>query len=120
VQATCTLPGALTRVKALMEHPAFDIKNPNKARSVIGGFCAGNAVNFHAENGEGYEFLADQIIVLNALNPQIASRLLTPLTKWRQYNSARQALMQDQLQRILRAPDLSKDVYEVVSKSLGV
>jgi len=120
VQATCTLPGALERVKALMEHPAFDIKNPNKARSVIGGFCAGNAVNFHAENGEGYEFLADQIIVLNALNPQIASRLLTPLTKWRQYNSTRQALMQDQLQRILQAPELSKDVYEVVSKSLGV
>jgi len=120
VQATCTLPGALARVKSLMEHPAFDIKNPNKARSVIGGFCAGNAVNFHAESGEGYEFLADQIIVLNALNPQIASRLLTPLTKWRQYSSNRQALMQDQLQRILQTPDLSKDVYEVVSKSLGV
>ena len=120
VQATCTLPGALARVKTLMKHPAFDIKNPNKARSVIGGFSAGNAVNFHDESGDGYAFLADQIIELNALNPQIASRLLTPLTKWRQYNSTRQTLMQSQLQRILKSADLSKDVYEVVSKSLGV
>ena len=118
VQASCALPGGLERVKTLMEHEAFDIKNPNKVRSLIGGFCNQNAVNFHRPDGEGYRFLAEQIIALNTLNPQIAARMLTPLTKWRKYDAARQALMQQQLQHILAQPQLSKDVYEVVSKSL--
>jgi aminopeptidase N len=116
-QAACTLPGTLDRVKALMQHSAFDMTNPNKVRSLIGSFCSANAINFHAEGG--YEFLADQIIVLNDLNPQIASRLLTPLTKWHKYGPARQAQMRAQLVRIMAEPTLSKDVYEVVFKSLN-
>jgi len=76
-------------------------------------------VNFHRADGAGYRFLADQVITLNALNPQIASRLLTPLTRWRKYAPARQAQMREQLQRIMAEPDLSPDVYEVVSKSLA-
>ncbi len=119
VQASSSMSGGLERVKALMEHSAFDIKNPNKARSLIGGFCAGNPVNFHRADGEGYVFLADQILVLNDLNPQIAARLLGPLTKWRKYDVNRQQFMQRELERIKAAPNLSKDVFEVVTKSLN-
>ena len=87
VQAASTLPGGLARVQALMEHPAFTLKNPNKVRALISAFAGQNLVNFHAIDGSGYRFLADQVIVLNALNPQIASRLLAPLTRWRKYLS---------------------------------
>lgn len=119
VQAGCTLPGGLERVQALLNHPAFTLKNPNKIRALIGAFANQNAVNFHRADGAGYRFLADQIITLNALNPQIASRLLTPLTRWRKYAPARQALMKAELERILASGELSSDVYEVVSKSLA-
>ena len=119
VQAGCTLPGGLERVQALLSHPAFTLKNPNKIRALIGAFANQNAVNFHRADGAGYRFLADQIITLNALNPQIASRLLTPLTRWRKYAPARQALMKAELERILASGELSSDVYEVVSKSLA-
>lgn len=119
VQAASTLPGGLARAQALMEHPAFTLKNPNKVRALIGAFAGQNLVNFHAADGSGYRFLADQVIVLNALNPQIASRLLAPLTRWRKYGSERQALMKAELERILASGELSADVYEVVSKSLA-
>ncbi|MFG0671165.1 MULTISPECIES: aminopeptidase N [Pseudomonas] len=119
VQAASTLPGGLARVKALMQHPAFTLKNPNKVRAVVGAFAGQNLVNFHAADGSGYRFLADLVIELNALNPQIASRQLAPLTRWRKYDAARQALMKGELERILAAGELSSDVYEVVSKSLA-
>ncbi|WP_371229811.1 aminopeptidase N [Pseudomonas sp. QE6] len=119
VQAGCTLPGGLERVQALMNHSAFTLKNPNKIRALIGAFANQNAVNFHRADGAGYRFLADQIITLNALNPQIASRLLTPLTRWRKYAPQRQALMKAELERILASGELSSDVFEVVSKSLA-
>jgi len=119
VQAASTLPGGLARVQALMEHPAFTLKNPNKVRALISAFAGQNLVNFHAIDGSGYRFLADQVIVLNALNPQIASRLLAPLTRWRKYGAERQALMKAELERILASGELSPDVYEVVSKSLA-
>nr|WP_314489814.1 aminopeptidase N [uncultured Pseudomonas sp.] len=119
VQAASTQPGGLARVKALMQHPAFTLKNPNKVRALIGAFAGQNLVNFHAADGSGYRFLADLVIELNALNPQIASRQLAPLTRWRKYDAARQALMKGELQRILDSGALSSDVYEVVSKSLA-
>lgn len=119
VQAASTLPGGLARVKALMQHPAFTMKNPNKVRALIGAFAGQNLVNFHAADGSGYRFLADLVIELNALNPQIASRQLAPLTRWRKYDAARQALMKGELERILASGALSSDVYEVVSKSLA-
>ncbi len=118
VQAASGLPGGLARVKALMQHPAFTLKNPNKVRALIGAFAGQNLINFHAADGSGYRFLADLVIELNALNPQIASRQLSPLTRWRKYDSARQALMKAELERILASGPLSSDVYEVVSKSL--
>ncbi|UTL89660.1 aminopeptidase N [Pseudomonas fluorescens] len=119
VQAASTLPGGLARVKALMQHPAFTLKNPNKVRALIGAFAGQNLVNFHAADGSGYRFLADLVIELNALNPQIASRQLAPLTRWRKYDAARQVLMKGELERILASGELSSDVYEVVSKSLA-
>ncbi|SFP81814.1 aminopeptidase N [Pseudomonas borbori] len=119
VQAACSLPGGLARVQQLMAHPAFTLKNPNKVRALIGAFSGQNPVNFHQADGSGYRFLADQVITLNALNPQIASRLLGPLTRWGKYDDARQALMKAELERILASGELSSDVYEVVSKSLA-
>ncbi len=118
LQAWCLLPGGLDRVLALLEHEAFDITNPNKVRAVIGAFGMGNAINFHTTDGAGYAFLADQIITLNTLNPQIASRLVAPLTRWRKYPPQRAKLMKSQLERLLSQPALSKDVYEIVNKSL--
>lgn len=120
VQAGCTLPGTLARVKALQQHPAYDGKNPNKIRALVSMFSNNNPINFHhLENGgAGYTFLADEVIRLNMQNPQIASRLLTPLIKWKKYPAERQALMKEQLQRILAEPKLSPDIYEVASKSL--
>ena len=119
VQAASALPGGLERVKALMEHPAFTLKNPNKVRALIGAFAGQNLVNFHSADGSGYRFLADLVITLNGFNPQIASRQLAPLTRWRKYDAGRQALMKAELERILASGELSSDVYEVVSKSLA-
>jgi aminopeptidase N len=117
IQATCPAAGNLDRVKRLLEHEKFSIRNPNKVRSVIGAFCGANHVNFHNRDGSGYRFLADQVLLLDKLNPQIASRLLAPLTRWKKFDAQRQALMQEQLQRIKAESDLSKDVFEVVDKS---
>jgi len=119
VQAGNTQPGGLERIQHLMQHPAFTLKNPNKVRALIGAFANQNLVNFHRADGAGYRFLADQVIVLNKLNPQIASRLLAPLTRWRKYDVSRQGLMKTELERILASGELSSDVYEVVSKSLA-
>lgn len=119
IQALSTVPGGLERVKTLMQAPAFDIKNPNKVRALIASFCSGNGVNFHGGEGEAYTFLADQVLTLDALNPQIASRLITPLTKWRKYPEPASERMKAQLQRVLAKPELSKDVYEIVNKSLA-
>ena len=119
VQASCSLPGGLNRVRTLMEHPAFDFNNPNKIRSLIGVFCTNNPMNFHCDRGDGYEFLADQVLALDRINPQIAARLLNPLTRWRKFPKKRRNLMKNQLSRIILENDLSGDTYEIASKSLS-
>ncbi|MAT51735.1 MAG: aminopeptidase N, partial [Porticoccaceae bacterium] len=119
VQAAAMVPDGLERVQALLEHEAFDIRNPNKVRSVIGAFCSVNAINFHREDGEGYRFLADRIIELDRLNPQVASRQIVPLTRWRKYPESQANAMVGELRRILQQPGLSPDVYEVASKSIA-
>ncbi|MEX0618644.1 MAG: aminopeptidase N [Pseudohongiellaceae bacterium] len=118
IQARSQYPGTLDTVRELMRHPAFNIKNPNKVRAVIGAFCAGNPANFHQLSGEGYTFLADQVLQLDRINPQIAARLLTPLTRWKKYAPAYSKLMLDQLKRIKAAGELSPDVFEIVEKSV--
>jgi aminopeptidase N len=119
VQAGEATAGALERVKKLIEHPAFDDKNPNKLRSVIAVFAGQNPTNFHAVDGSGYAFLADRVIALNKVNPQIAARLVVPLTKWRRYPTSSQVMMKEQLERILGEPELAKDIYEIASKGLA-
>lgn len=119
IQAGAMTHGGLERVKALVDHHSFDIRNPNKVRSLIGVFCNLNSVNFHRADGAGYSFLADKILELDRLNPQIAARQLTPLTRWRKYPSENADKMKAQLQKIAAVAELSPDVYEVVSKSLA-
>jgi len=117
LQAAIPDADALVRVRKLMTHKDFDLRNPNKVRAVVGSFTTQNPVNFHRLDGEGYRFLADTVLELDVLNPQMAARLLTPLTKWRNY-VGRDALMRAELQRLAQAAQLSPDVYEVVSKAL--
>jgi aminopeptidase N len=100
-----------------MQHPAYDPSNPNKIRALIGTFANANAVSFHREDGAGYRLLGSVIEELNERNPQIASRLLTPLTRWRNYPVGGDT-MRGELERLAALPSLSRDVYEVVSKSL--
>jgi aminopeptidase N len=119
LQASSSMPNTFATVQALLRHPAFDLKTPNRVRALIGAFSQANPVHFHAKNGEGYRFLADQVLALNTLNPQIASRMVTGLAQWRRYDAGRQILMKQQLQRIIDTEHLSRDVYEIASKSLA-
>ncbi|MGB0360425.1 MAG: aminopeptidase N, partial [Endozoicomonas sp.] len=117
VQAASPVLGSLAQVLVLMQHEVFDASSPNKLRSVLGGF-ANNMKQFHAEDGSGYAFLADQLLALDKKNPQIASRLLTPLTRWRKFEPVSQGKMKAQLERIKSTSGLSSDVFEVVTKSI--
>ncbi len=118
VQATSRRTDTLERVTGLMAHPAFSITNPNKVRALVGAFCAGNPVRFHDVSGAGYAFLADWVLELNSLNPQVAARMLRIMGRWRRYDPVRRELMKAQLQRVVSAEDISRDVYEIAIKSL--
>ncbi len=120
VQAAAVLPNGIERVKHLLNHPAFSIKNPNKVRAVVGTFSTQNTPNFHAIDGSGYAFLADKVIKLDALNPQMAARMISPLTRWQRFDLHQQEMMQTQLKRIKNSGDLSADLFEVLEKSLPV
>lgn len=118
IQARSELPGVLEHVKKLTKHPAFDLKNPNKVRALIGAFCQ-NLPAFHAIDGSGYDFLTSQIIALNTINPHIGARLCEPFTRFKKYDQKRQDLIKKSLNTIINAPDLSTHIYEVVYKSLA-
>lgn len=118
IQATNSQTGGLARVEALMQHSAFTMSNPNKVRSLIGGFCNANLVNFHSIDGAGYRFLREQILFLNKTNPQVAARLVTPLTRWKAFAAPHSKLMRSELQTIADEPGLVKDLYEIATKSL--
>jgi aminopeptidase N len=106
-------------VRALMTHPAFTLKNPNRARSLIFSFCNGNPSQFHTADGSAYAFWAEQVIALNALNPQVAARLARSMDRWRRYVPALQVHMKAALEKVARSKNLSNDVQEVVSKALS-
>jgi aminopeptidase N len=118
LQARSSLPTTSERVRELTRHPAFERKNPNRVRALVGAFAQGNQLRFHDASGAGYVFLADEVITLDRSNPTLAARLVQPLGAWRRHDPARQTLMRQQLERILAIPDLSKNTYEMVSKSL--
>ena len=117
--AMSTLPGTLDKVIGLLEHPGYDMGNPNRVRAVVGAFASGNQVRFHAADGAGYRFLGDRVLELQTRNPQVAARLVQPLTRWRRYDEGRRALMIEQLTRVVETPGLSKDVFEIASKGLA-
>jgi len=119
VQATCDLPGAAQRIEKLLAHPAFDLKNPNRARSVLHAFASDNPLHFHAADGSGYALVAARVVELDRLNPQIASRLARSFDRWRKYDEGRQGHARAALESIAAAPGLSADVTEVVSRALG-
>ncbi len=118
VQASSRLPATLGQVKKLLSHPAFDLKVPNKVYALIRTFAA-NHVRFHAADGSGYAFLADQVIALNALNPQVAARMARAFDRWKRFDDRRQAKARAELERIRDAKGLTKDVAEIVTKTLG-
>jgi aminopeptidase N len=119
VQSTAHLPDALARVRALLGHEAFTLKNPNKVYALVGGFGYGNHVRFHAADGSGYAFMADRVIELDALNPQVAARMARTFDRWKKFDAVRQAHARAALERIRDVPGLSKDVAEIVTKSLA-
>jgi len=118
LQASSSQSDTLNTVQKLLQHPAFDLKNPNRVRALVGAFSQANPVHFHAASGLGYQFLADQVIALNTLNPQVASRMVSALTSWRRFDESRQTLIKQQLERIINTENISKDVFEVANKSL--
>ena len=106
-------------ITMLCEHPQFAMSNPNRVRSVIGSFAFYNSERFHALDGSGYKFVTDYLLKLDAVNPQVAARIVTPLTQWQGFANEHQVLMKQQLGRLLNHKGLSKDVFEKVSKSLA-
>jgi aminopeptidase N len=119
VQASSDRAGQLPQIQALLEHPAFDWKNPNKVRSVVGVFAGQNLAAFHDPDGSGYQFLSEQVCRLDDSNPQIAARLVSPLTRWKKFAPQYSRQMKAALERIRGKAELSRDVYEVVHKSLA-
>ncbi len=118
LQATAVRPDIIERLQDLRAHQDFNIKNPNRARSLFAAFAMNNPVSFHAEDGSGYAFLRDAVIELNAINPQIAARLLTPMRSWKSYSVDRQEKIKGALSEILKIKDIAPDVFEIASKSL--
>ena len=118
VQATSRLPGTLARVNELLSHPAFDIKVPNKVYALIRAFVS-NHVRFHAGDGAGYAFLADQVLALNKINPQVAARMARGFDRWKRFDETRKAGARAQLERIRDTKGLSKDVVEIITKALA-
>ena len=119
LQATADSDDVLSRIDALRNHDAFNRKNPNRVRSLLSALTLMNPAAFHDQSGQGYTIIADEVLALNEINPQVAARLVRAFLSWRRYDSERQSMIKTNLERIIAAPNLSKDVYEVASKSLG-
>ena len=119
IQAATRRENVLDEVDGLLKHEKFSYRTPNRVRALVGGFSQGNFFRFHQENGRGYQWLASQIQALDKSNPQVAARLLTPLVRWQQFAEPFQSKMHQALQQIANTKELSKDVFEIVSKSLG-
>ncbi|EGQ8127167.1 aminopeptidase N [Vibrio parahaemolyticus] len=118
LQGTNPAEDALEKVKATINHEAFSLKNPNRTRSLIGSFLAANPVRFHDKSGSGYQFAGEILRQLNDSNPQVASRMIDPLLKFRKYDEARQAMIRAELEKLKAMDNLAKDLFEKVTKAL--
>ncbi|TOF36105.1 aminopeptidase N [Vibrio parahaemolyticus] len=118
LQGTNPAEDALEKVKATMNHEAFSLKNPNRTRSLIGSFLAANPVRFHDKSGSGYQFAGEILRQLNDSNPQVASRMIDPLLKFRKYDEVRQAMIRAELEKLKAMDNLAKDLFEKVTKAL--
>ncbi|MFV0575342.1 MAG: aminopeptidase N [Vibrio sp.] len=118
LQGTNPAKDALTVIKQTMSHTAFSLKNPNRTRSLVGAFFAQNPVNFHAIDGSGYQFATEILTTLNESNPQVASRLIDPLLKYRQFDETRQELIRTELVKLSKLENLAKDLFEKINKAL--
>jgi aminopeptidase N len=119
LQASSCRADTLKRVEALTKHQAFNLENPNRVRALIGAFAMNNQLRFHAADGAGYRFLADHVIKLDSLNPQVAARLCGAFETWRRFDARRRQLIREQLTRINKADGLSRNVFEITEKTLG-
>jgi len=115
LQAGSPLPGTVDHVRALMKNPAFDIKNPNRVRSLIGAF-AGNHLQYHNADGSGYRLVAEIIATLDKINPQVSARLAGAFEAWKRYDPKRQALMKAELEKLTKLDGLSENLFEVANK----
>jgi aminopeptidase N len=118
IQALSALPDTPRAVERLKSHPDFDLRNPNRIRALVGSF-SGNQVRFHEASGAGYRLFTDTLIQLDPHNPQVAARMVSPLGQWRRFDPGRQVLMKQELQRILDLSGLSRNTFEMVSKSIA-
>jgi len=119
IQALADLPDTIDRVHALTRHPDFSMKNPNRFRALIGAFANSNLARFHAEDGRGYVLVADMVLAVDKLNPQVAARLAGAFSLWRKFENTRRNMMKAQLDRLMAVGDgLSRDTFEIVSQSL--
>jgi aminopeptidase N len=118
VQAGACRSDTCERVEVIRRHSAFDIANPNKARALIRVFLR-NLSSFHRADGAGYRWVADRVLELDKLNPQIAARMAGAFSSWRRFDQDRQELMKVELERILAADKLSKDLFEIASKTIN-
>jgi len=119
LQAQSRRADVLATVRTLIGHPRFNARNPNRVRSLVGSFALGNFAAFNARDGSGYAFAADQVRALDATNPQLASAIAGAFNLWKRFAEPRRGMMQRCLTRIARTPNLSPDVSEVVSRTLG-
>jgi aminopeptidase N len=119
LQAAIPEAGTLDRVRRLTQHPAFSMSNPNRVRSLIGGFAQANASQFNRADGAGYEFVADRILELDPKNPQVAARLMTAFRSWRALEEVRRCKAKATLERVAATPSLSADVRDIVNRALA-
>jgi aminopeptidase N len=119
LQAAIPEAATLDRVRALTKHPAFSFSNPNRIRSLIGAFAQANATQFNRADGQGYDFLADTVLTLDPKNPQVAARLLSAFKSWRALEPSRRARAEAALRRVDAAPALSRDVQDIVQRTLA-
>jgi aminopeptidase N len=118
LQAGSSLPGTVEQVRSVMQHPAYDLRNPNRVRALVGAF-AGNHLRFNAGDGAGYALVGQVVRDLDSINPQVSARMAGAFENWRRYDHARQNLMRAELEAMVKLPKVSPNLFEIASKMLG-